>query len=77
MKTQIELAGEGILSKQMQTVAADENIDAETIRQRVAEGQIVIPNNPYRKMQKVVGIGRGLRTKVNASPCPPRRNSIG
>ena len=67
MKTQIELAREGIITEQMQTVAADEKMDATIIRDHVAKGQIVIPNNPFRKGQKVVGIGRGLSTKVNAS----------
>jgi len=67
MKTQIELAREGVVTKQMQAVAADENMDAKRVRDRVAKGQIVIPNNPFRKEQKVVGIGRGLRTKINAS----------
>jgi 5-hydroxybenzimidazole synthase len=67
MKTQIELAREGMITEQMQAVASDESLDAATIRERVATGQIVIPNNPFRKGQKVVGIGRGLSTKVNAS----------
>jgi phosphomethylpyrimidine synthase len=67
MQTQIELARGGMISEQMQAVADDEKIEAETIRQHVASGQIVIPNNPFRKGQKIVGIGRGLRTKVNAS----------
>ncbi len=67
MKTQIELAREGVVSEQMQTVANDEKMDAAIIRERVANGQIVILNNPLRKGQKVVGIGRGLSTKVNAS----------
>ena len=67
MKTQIELARGGIVSDQMQAVADDEKIDVQILRQRVASGQIVIPSNPFRKMQQVVGIGRGLRTKINAS----------
>ena len=67
MRTQIELAREGVVTEQMQAVAADENLDAELVRDRVAKGQIVIPANPCRKGQKVVGIGKGLRTKVNAS----------
>ena len=67
MKTQIELAREGIITPQMQEVATDENISADTIRDRVARGHIVIPNNPNRRMQKAVGIGLGLKTKVNAS----------
>jgi phosphomethylpyrimidine synthase len=67
MLTQIELARQGITTEQMQTVAQDEKMDPGVIRKRVADGQIVIPNNPFRKHQKVVGIGNGLRTKVNAS----------
>jgi phosphomethylpyrimidine synthase len=67
MKTQIELAREGYVTEHMQAVADDENLDASMIRDRVATGQIVIPNNPFRRGQKVVGIGRGLSTKVNAS----------
>jgi len=66
VKTQIELAREGILTSQMETVAREENISADFIRRMVAEGKIVIPWNHIRK-PKVVGIGKGLRTKVNAS----------
>jgi phosphomethylpyrimidine synthase len=67
MKTQIELAREGIVTAHMKQVALDENMPAEHIRAYVAKGEIVIPNNPKRARQKVVGIGTGLRTKVNAS----------
>jgi phosphomethylpyrimidine synthase len=67
MRTQIELARQGVITAQVQTVAHDEKMDAETVRVRVAAGQIVIPNNLFNKDRKVVGIGRGLRTKVNAS----------
>ena len=66
-KTQIELARDGRITEEMKQVASDEGFDAEVIRNRVASGEIVIPNNPIRKAQKAVGIGRGLRTKVNAS----------
>jgi phosphomethylpyrimidine synthase len=67
MKTQIELAREGNITEQMTTVALDEGIPREIIRQRVADGQIVIPVHQARPCQKVIGIGKGLRTKVNAS----------
>ncbi|SMC51215.1 phosphomethylpyrimidine synthase [Desulfocicer vacuolatum DSM 3385] len=67
MKTQLEIARDGIISEQMNQVAADENISPELIRSRVAKGEIVIPCNPSRKNQRAVGIGAGLRTKVNAS----------
>ncbi|MGB3225181.1 MAG: phosphomethylpyrimidine synthase ThiC, partial [Desulforhopalus sp.] len=67
MKTQIELAREGVTTSQMEQVAKDEGIAAEIIRDRVAAGHIVIPCNPNRPNQKICGIGKGLRTKVNAS----------
>jgi len=67
MRTQLELARQGVTTELMSKVAKDEGIGEETIRSRVATGEIVIPNNPNRPGQKVVGIGKGLRTKVNAS----------
>ena len=67
MQTQIELAKEGIFSEAMKQVAQNEQCTVELIRQRVASGQIVIPVHPDRPGQKIVGIGKGLRTKINAS----------
>ena len=67
MKTQLELAREGVITPQMNKVAADEGLAAELIRERVARGEIVIAHHPGRPHQKIVGIGRGLRTKVNGS----------
>ena len=66
-KTQIESARQGIVTSAMKAVAKAENLPEETIRRRVARGEIVVPCSPKRKNQKVVGIGKGLRTKVNAS----------
>lgn len=66
MKTQIELARQGFITTQMTSVARDEGVAAEYVRQMVAEGKIVIPWNHARKPH-AVGIGKGLRTKVNAS----------
>jgi len=67
MKTQLESAKEGVITQQVMKVAEDEGFDAEDIRKKVALGEIVIPCNPGRSNQRVVGIGSGLRTKVNAS----------
>ena len=67
MLTQIEHAKAGTITPQIQTVAEQENFNPEVIRERVAAGHIVIPNNPNAKNLKVCGIGLGLRTKVNAS----------
>jgi phosphomethylpyrimidine synthase len=66
MLTQIESARQGILTAQMSTVAAAEEVTPEFVLQMVAEGKIVIPWNHGRK-PKAVGIGKGLATKVNAS----------
>ncbi len=66
-QTQIEQARQGIITPQMQTVAIDEQLTPEYIRQMVAEGKIVIPWNHGRRPSKIAGIGKGLRTKVNAS----------
>ena len=64
--TQVESAVNGAVTPQMEKVAAAEGIPAELVRQRMAQGQIVIPlNNTHRT--EVVGIGRGLATKINAS----------
>jgi len=67
MLTQIESARQGITTPQMQAVACDEQVAVEYVRQMVAAGKIVIPWNHNRKPSRVAGIGKGLRTKVNAS----------
>jgi len=66
MASQVELATQGILTTVMQEIASQEGLAPEIIRQRIAEGQIVIPLNANR-LSRIVGIGRGLRSKVNAS----------
>ncbi len=67
MPTQIELARQGIISAQMEAVAAAEQLSAEYVRGMVAAGKIVIPWNHVRKPSRIAGIGKGLATKVNAS----------
>ncbi|MCM0081085.1 phosphomethylpyrimidine synthase ThiC [Geomonas sp. Red32] len=66
MKTQIEQARDGVVTPQMAQVAADEGFTAEYVREKVAEGKIVIPWSRIHK-PRVAGIGQGLGTKVNAS----------
>ncbi len=65
--TQLELAREGNTSPQMVAVAQHEGIDAEFVRQGVAEGTIVVPANIKHVNLAPCGIGRGLRTKINAN----------
>jgi 5-hydroxybenzimidazole synthase len=66
MSTQVELAAQGLITPVIKEIASQEGLDPEIIRQRIAEGQIVAPLNANRP-GRVVGIGKGLRTKVNAS----------
>lgn len=67
METQLELARRSVLTPQMREVAKDEGLDEKFILDKVAKGEIVILSHPARPEQKVVGIGTGLRTKVNGS----------
>lgn len=62
----LDEAKKGIITEEMKTIAKDEGVTPDFIRRGVAEGRIVIPISPYRKA-RAVGIGKGLRTKVNAS----------
>ena len=67
MKTQIESARQGMITPQMKRIAIDEGYSEDYIRRMVAEGKIVIPWNSRRRPERIAGIGKGLRTKVNAS----------
>ncbi len=64
--TQVESAVNGDITPQMEKVAAAEGLPADVVRRRIADGQIVIPRNNTHPTA-VVGIGRGLATKINAS----------
>jgi phosphomethylpyrimidine synthase len=61
-------AKRGIPTEEMIQVAKDEDIDINYIIHKVANGSIIIPRNNIRKQKiKVVGIGKGLKTKVNVN----------
>ena len=66
MSTQLIYAKEGTITEEMKMVAEDEGLDPEFIRKHVASGEIVIPKNINHKFRPR-GIGKGLRTKVNAN----------
>lgn len=65
--TQMELARQGIITPEMHRVAEKEQVPVEQILEGVARGTIVIPRNIRRPEVEPTGIGKGLRTKVNAS----------
>ncbi len=66
MKNQIVLAKSGKISPEMKDVAENEHTTGEIIRERIAEGKVVITKNNRHNI-KPLGIGLGLRTKVNAN----------
>lgn len=75
---QMKLARAGKTTGEMKIVARDESVDAEYIRKSIARGHIIITSNsPGRKKTKLLGIGKGLRTKINANiGTSPDRTSI-
>lgn len=56
--TQVLKARSGIITEEMEAVAADENLDVEFIRQGIAEGRIVIPRNKNGRNLNTVGLGK-------------------
>ncbi len=60
-------AKSGEITPEMRAVGEREGIDEDRIRRGVAKGKIVIPRNTVREGLSPVGIGSGLRVKVNAN----------
>ena len=65
--TQLELAKKGTVSPQMKHVAERESVETSFIVRGVAAGEIIIPANLSHRDLVPCGIGRGLRTKINAN----------
>ena len=65
--TQMDAAKQGIITPQMQTVAAKEKIDPQRLKDLVATGQVVIPANKNHLKLDAEGVGTGLRTKINVN----------
>ncbi len=64
--TQIEAARKGNITPQMRQIAQDEAVDLEELVANVAAGRVVILKNLGHDI-KSLGVGQGLRTKVNAN----------
>jgi phosphomethylpyrimidine synthase len=65
--TQLELARKGTVSSQMKHVAETECVETGFIIRGLADGETIIPANSNHRNLVPCGIGRGLRTKVNAN----------
>ncbi|MBE6375887.1 MAG: phosphomethylpyrimidine synthase ThiC [Lentisphaerae bacterium] len=80
--TQMEYALRGLITPQMEHVAEVEQRPVRFIADRVAAGSVVIPANINHKNLVPCGIGRELKTKINAnlgnstlSSCPGAEKS--
>ena len=60
-------AQKGIITEEMEIVAREEGVSSEWLREKLASGRIVIPVNRNHQGVKPVGIGEGLRIKVNTN----------
>ena len=66
-KTQMYYARRGELTKQMSYVAKVEGVGENLVMDEVAKGSIIIPANVNHINLKPMGIGRKLKTKINAN----------
>ncbi|QDX41331.1 phosphomethylpyrimidine synthase ThiC [Salarchaeum sp. JOR-1] len=67
VRTQLQRARNGDVTDAMERVAERENRDPEFVREQVADGQAVIPNNTSHDALDPMIIGREFATKVNAN----------
>jgi len=65
--TQLESARAGTITAEMRAVCADEGVDAEALLRKVAAGRAVVLANRRHGNVRPLGVGEGLRTKVNAN----------
>ncbi len=66
MTTLMEKAHAGMVTDEIKCVAVNEGVDADDVRKCLALGQIVIPKSINSKSHPV-GIGKLMRTKINAN----------
>ncbi|WP_103621091.1 phosphomethylpyrimidine synthase ThiC [Campylobacter concisus] len=67
IKTQMYYARRGELTKQISYVAKIEGVSENLVMDEVAKGSIIIPANVNHTNLKPMGIGRKLKTKINAN----------
>lgn len=65
--TQIEEAKKGNITPALKEVAEEEKLFPETLLELVAQGKVVIPQNPNHSPIHSLGIGQKIRTKVNVN----------
>ncbi len=66
MDTLINKVRKGFIPDVVKIVSEKENVPIDILKKYLEEGKVIIPNNRKRELF-AVGIGKGLRTKVNAN----------
>lgn len=67
LKTQLDFAKAGIVTKEMRRATEDETISPEELSRLIAKGVAVLPQNVNHSFPKIKAIGHKLKTKVNAN----------
>lgn len=65
--TQMHLARQGVITKEMEFVAERENLSPDSIRSEVARGRMIIPANVNHHRLEPMCIGIASRCKINAN----------
>lgn len=65
--TQLEKARNNKITREMEIVAEKENIGVNDLMKKIADGKVVIPASILHKNLDPIGIGEGLKIKVNAN----------
>ena len=65
--TQMEMARNNQVTKEIEIVAKKENIDIGKLMKKIANGRVVIPSSILHKNLIPIGIGEGLSVKINAN----------
>ncbi len=65
--TLLETAKNNTVTSLMKRIASEESVSSGFVLKMIKEGKIVIPANKNRVIKKPCGVGRGLRTKINAN----------
>jgi len=63
----MKIARNGNITKEMEIVAKNEQVEVDFIRRGVEQGRIIIPKSNRRELDPPIGIGKGLLVKINAN----------
>ena len=66
-QTQMQAARAGAVTRQMEDILQDEPVTRDQLLAHVAAGRIAIPANKNHTHLRGIGIGSGLRTKINVN----------